>query len=406
MPDNNSCPCLAEVTDPDGLVTYVTDALLDAVFAGVLSKLKYLGVVAPFIGSPIDVAAICAAPKPYQPEWTLADFVTPQTAMNKASQLLRAKIYELNCTCLPCPPSTTCGTGTCIIVTADDGYFPDPDEQGVKAYHIDAGAGIWAARVSDGDCKGWFSGIDITWHIGGVFDPTNAVAVCNGGGTGCVAWPTVGSGFSGAVQLCFDGTPNAPVEPIPEAPDGVADWYGPPACTNSDICASLAITEERIRRIEFFTSVIAGPIYGVTAPIYATIPGGGPIEGTLADFLGRAVTALAPITPAQLISETTVNITESSFIDVTGLAYVNIAPTVVPGNMGIRGADDARIYYSNHRTPGPGWITILGHSGILGHRELLYPSGLEMVLPGTSTGLAIELSAGVEVDVTTWEREV
>jgi hypothetical protein len=404
MPDAMSCPCGAEPTDPDGFVAYLTDTLLDLIFTGVLSKLKYLGVLAGWIGSPIDVASICASPKVRQPTWTLEDFAFPNRVWVKAGQMLYARLYELNCTCLTCPPATTCNTGTCVVVTPDDGYPRPGFEEEHRQYHVDVGSEIWVAR-GDGVCIGLLNGVLITWTGIVGSDPPTAVQVCEGGGTNCSAYVTtaVGNGLT----LCYQTVDAPPDEPIPEAPDEVEDWYGPAPCSNADICATLAHVSEMVRRVEFLTTVIAGPLYGITAPIDVTMPGlSAPLSGTLSEVLGRALTGLAPIQQTQLSSPATTVINVSSVIDVEGAAYAHIEPTVIPTTMGYRGGGDTQIYYATGVAFALGWVVIMGEDGVLGHQNLVYPSGLEMVLPSTATALAIHLEPGVEVDVTTWQRTV
>lgn len=412
MPAQIGCPCGAHVTDPDGLVTYVTDELIDLVFTGVLSKLKYLGVLAPYIGNVLDVATICASPKPPQPEWELADFVTPQAALLKASQLLRSKVYELNCTCDDCPPITGCGMGTNVLtVIHTDGYDPTGDNEEWR-YHIPTGADLWIEGPGGG-CFGLHNGVWIIWTMDGP-NPSGLPANRTVGHIHIGDGNDVGPGtnwwapdYGESVTIYFSGPQEPVIEPIPEAPDGVADWYGPPACTNSDICASLAVTEERIRRIEFLATVIAGPLYGVTATYSGTFPGmASPITGTLSEYLPRALAALAPITAAQLANPVVDTIDTSSLVDVEGAAYVRIALVTVPPYIGSRGTGASEIYYSRSGSPGPGWLLVMGADGVLSEHRIAYPLGMEIALPATATDLAIHLEPGVEITVTTYTRQV
>lgn len=398
------CPCGAHVTDPDASVTYITDTLIDAVFSGVLSKVKYLGVLAPYIGNVVNVGLICSLPKPVMPDWTLADFVNPQSALTKAGLMLYNKIYELNCTCDDCPPITDCGEGDSLPVCPGDGY-PVPDTYD-RRYHIPTGSDVWIANSET--CLGLKNGTWIYWYGDGPDNSVGHVNVRDGADNAPGdTWYVPDSGAPGpCLTLYFSGAQTGPIDPIPVPPDGVDDWYGPAPCTNSDICASLSETNERVRRIEFLTSVIAGPNFGLTSEIVATLPGVGNVSGSLVDVLPRLFEGIAPIQPSQLTNPVTSTVSSPTTIDVTDKAFLRITPTDVPASLGYRGSGDSEIYYSNHRTPGPGWAVLLGIDGVIAHRELIYPSGTEITIPSTCTAVALHLTAGVTATVTTYERQV
>lgn len=400
------CPCGAHVTDPNAAVTYVTDTIIDAVLAGVTGAVKWLGVLAPFSGSLLDVATICASPKARQPTWSLADVANLPVAGIKAGEMLRAKVYELLCTCDDCPPVTNCASGGTIVeVGPGDGYLPDPAQPAVLEYFIPTGTAIYAERIADSYCIGFFSGVDIVWHVGGVFDPANGTTIQNAAGGGAFSWSQ--NILPGNYRLYIGGTPQPPSEPVPEPPTGLDDWYGPPACTNDDICASLGVTEERIRRIEYLTDYLVGLAIGTQSPVSVTLPGlNAPITGGWPAVAGAIVTALAPIQPAQLVNPTTVPITTSTTITVTGKAFLRADLTTVPAWVGYRGSGDTEIYWNNSRTPGPGWLVMLGIDGVIGHEALRYPGGTELVIPSTCSAVAIQLSPGVEVSLTTFDREI
>jgi hypothetical protein len=145
----------------------------------------------------------------------------------------------------------------------------------------------------------------------------------------------------------------------------------------------------------------------VNQPTSIKIPGGGGVlTGTISELLGPALRYLLPIDPIQLTDPTVTVVTADSLVDVTNLQYVNIVPTVIPGNMGSRGSGENQIYYSNARNEGPAEILLLGQAGVLEVFQCVYPSGVEFAIPSTATGLAIRLAPGVEIEVTTWERNV
>lgn len=405
MGDPNSCACGAHPTDPDGVVTFITDTLIDAVLGGVAGKLKYLGVVAPFVGNVVNVGLICSLPKPAQPEWELSDFANPQTALNKAAQMLYSKIYELNCTCNDCPPVAGCGSGgEPIIVGPENGYRIFPEENEIR-YWQTSGAPIAYIERADATCYGPFDGVAITWHLNGVFDPSNGVSVCHEDGTHCQSWSQ--NSISGTVTIHLGGSNDKPIEPIPEPPDGVDDWYGPAPCTDSDICVVLDDIAERVRRVEFLTTVIAGPLFGVTASYTGTFPGiSTPIVGQLNDWLPRALAAVAPVQPSQLVSPDVTPITGSSLVELDGEAYAVLELTTVPDYLGYRGEGDSQVYHFNAPRFAAGWLLVIGQEGVLANYDIRYGAGLEFPIPSTATALALHLSAGVEVSLTTYGRAV
>lgn len=406
MPVDESCPCGAHIKSGYESVDYLTQALIDIVVDTATKRLKFGSLLASFLGITIAPYSICSSPRPARPDdFTLADFVVAfPLGQQKLNQWLAYQLYTAVCECDDCPPITSCDQGECYSVTSGDGYLADNKVQ--MRYHIPTGADLYIER-SDGQCLGLKNGVWIYWNFSDdtLTDMTSVnVRDGNDNAPGDTWDPdTIGSG----VGICAGGEQQPPIIPWPNAPDGVADYPLPPACNPVDICTALEYVYTATKRIEFLASVIAGPVWGVTAPVEIDVPGAdAPIAGTIAEVLGRALTALAPIQATQLISATTTPITQTSVIDVSDRAYVNIDVASVPASVGSRGSAGSEVYYSNHRTPGPGWVVCAGQEGVLWHRELLYPGGLEFQVPSTATDLAIHLEPGVAITLTSWLRDV
>jgi len=407
MPISEGCPCGAHVAPAYSAVSYVTQALIETLVDTITKRSKYGQCIGFVLGTVLDVNTICASERVQKPrDFTIADFVVWfPVGQALAMQWLYYLAYVQLCECDTCPPISDCGDGTCLTVGPGNGY-PRPGFEGLQnQYYWPAGTDLYIAR-QDNTCLGLHNGTLITWNIDSDDDPNLGVEICEGNGTGCVSYH--GSTVGQFVNLCIgSGTGPPPDPPWPDAPTGVADWYGPPACTTSDICTALEYVYTTTRQIQNLVQVIAGDTWGLTAPVDVTLPGiNGPITGTLATALTRLITALAPTQPSQLVAPTTTPVTGTTTVDVTGTAYARIDLATVPASLGSRGEGANEVYYSNHRTPGPGWAVVHGIDGVLSHRELLYPSGTEFEIPSTATDLALWLSPGVAVTVTTYLRDV
>lgn len=407
MPIDESCPCGATVAPAYKSVEYLTQTLIETLIDSVSKRSKYGQFISFVLGTVIDSVSICNSPRPPKPrDFTLGDFVLWfPTGQALAQEWLYYTIYTTICECVACPPISDCGEGTCLTIGPGNGY-PRPGFEGLQnQYYWPPGTDLYVAR-QDNTCLGLHNGVLVTWNIDPDYDPNLGIQVCEGNATGCVNYngATVGQ----SIDLCIgSGTGPPPDPPWPDAPDGVADWYGPPVCSTSDICTALEYVYTTTRQIQNLVQVIAGDTWGLTAPVDVTLPGiNGPITGTLTTALTRLITALAPVQPSQLVSPTTTPVTTTTTVDVTGKAYGRVDLATVPAWIGSRGSGGNEVYYSNHRTPGPGWVVCHGQDGALFHRELLYPSGTEFEVPSTATDLSLWLSPGVAVTVTTWTRAV
>lgn len=407
MAGETGCPCGAHINPAYQAVDYITQALVDLIVDSATKRLKFGPFIASILGIPIDTLSICDLPRPPKPaDFELTDFVAFfPLGQAKFAQWLAYKAYEFVCECDDCPPITSCNQGSySLVVTPGMGYLAENEVQ--LRYHLAPGADLWVER-SDGQCLGNKNGVWIYWNFSDdtLADMTSVnVRDGNDGAPGDTWDPdALGSG----VTLWFGGTQVPVTEPWPTAPDGVADFPGPPACSTSDICTALDYVYDTVRSIYFVAQGIFGPNGGLSTQISATMPGiAGAITGTVFDALPRLIAAAAPIQPSQLISETTVSLPASGLVDVSTVAYARLDPYVVPVTVGSRGITATEVYYSNHRTPGPGWVVCAGQDGVLWHRDLLYPAGLEFPVPSTATDLAVHLSPGVAISVTTWGRQV
>lgn len=404
LPLNGGCPCGATVTDPNSPTVIVTDTLIDLALSGVLAPLKWSLLLQPLIGQMIDVAAICAAPRPAMPTFLLSDWTNQTLAAIKIAQAIRAKIYELNCSCVDCPPQTGCGQTDGYCVTYMNSAQESPQW---GTYQIMDSNYRWIMRLSDGDCRGRVGpGLFIGWIIDPAYSPQTPLTISQNPGPGFdYGWNL--SVYGEGVCIFPEGPQVTVPVPWPEAPEGVPEPIGPPACTNSDICTTLTYIAEDVRRIAFLIGVVAGPTYGVTAQYEMTLPGlTAPLVGALTDWLPRALTALAPISNSQLVNPTPTLITESTVVDVTTVAYMVITPTALP--QGIGGTEQGIVtrYYTSMRSPGPGWIYVLGESGVLANIPLVYGPAVEFPVPPAATDIVVHLEPGVEATVTTYERQI
>lgn len=401
---NPSCPCGAHVRPDLDDAFSVTEDVLSTLIASAEKLAKFWWLLIPWVGALIGLKIVCAFPKVEMPEFEWSDLLNYELAKSKVYQAIANKMYDYGCECDICPPISGCGQGdACISIGPGQGYTPDPDEPKIRTFKIPSGE-LWVQR-SNGACLGLYNGVTVDWFLEYAGPGLYGVTVCNGSGSGCTSF----TGNSSITQLtaCASGAQAPDVTPWPPPPDGWPDYPGPPSCTNDDICATLARVDERLQRMEFLTQVIAGPIFGVTAPMTFSLPGlNTPITGLLADALPRAIAALAPVSEDQLENPQTVSIDASGVLELDGESYCSIELVTVAPYLGTRGQGDTLLYYSTQPNPGPGWFVVLGQEGVIQYGELVYGQGNEFTLPPTATAIAIHLNAGVEIEVTTWERHV
>lgn len=400
------CPCGAEVKPAYSAVDYVTQALLDLVIDTATKRLKFGPLIQALLGITVDNASLCSLPRPDQPRaFTLVDFALSfPVGMALAQEWLYYRLWELVCQCVDCPPVSNCGVGgTQVVIDQTAGYVSDPTEPRIVDYFMPSGD-LYVARY-DGYCLGPKTGLHVTWYLEYAGQGQYGVRVCNYNETGCDNY----SGGAGVTPLTLTiGEGSSPVStPWPVPPDGVANYPAPPTCDDSDVCLALSNLYTATQRIEYLTGLVAGAVFNITSEVVGTLPGmAGAITGTALSVLPRLIAALAPPTPAQLTSPADTPITQTTSIPISQTAYVQVKPEVVPSYIGSRGSAGSEVYYSNHRTPGPGWLVCHGQEGVLWHRELLYPSGIEFAVPSMATDLDLWLSPGVTVTVTTWQRGV
>lgn len=403
------CPCGASVKAGYQNLEYMTEELLEAVIGSKWGVAA--GLFVAWVGQALNLEDLCSSTKAVAPtEMSPLWFVQPYLFLDQITLWLRNKAYEYFCDCDDCPPVTGCNTGVSLILPGDFGSPREGFEDIHYEYRINSGT-VYAQR-SDGQCYGPYTGIVATRVISDGFDPNLGVTVESYPSGTASGW--AGVTYGQGMTLWLGGNdPGQGVDPGPTIPDGTADWLQPEACITDTttitetICENLDWLKRAVRRIEFLTSVTAGPIYGVTADYTWTPPGViTPVVGTLSEWLPRALAALAPVTPSQLEVAATSPVTTTGTVTVTGAAYLTVELADVPAYHGHWGDEDTLIYHSRSRSPAPGYGVLLGQSGVLGEYRFVYGAGTEIVIPPTATDLAIHLEPGVQITVTKYTRDV
>lgn len=399
------CPCGAHVKPGYDDAFELTGSFIDILFTGVATLAKYRWAIIPWIGSLVAAKTICALPRVEMPVFEFDDFVNIWRAQQKFNQLLAAKGYELFCECDDCPPITGCNQGEySAVITPEMGYLSD--DEGSLRYHIPTGAELWVER-SDGQCLGLKNGIWIYWMLSAAYPEPVIESVNVRDGSDGAPGDSWDDSLGTSVTIYFSNTQVPSQEPIQPAPEGVQDYEGPLPCTTSDLCVTLDEMTQRVRRMEFMLTTIAGPDFGLTAPWELLLPGvKTPIVGTIVDALPRVLSALAPIQPSQLDNPETTPVATSSIIELLDVAYVTIELTVVPDRFGYYGTGALLTYNVGSRATPPGRYVVIGQEGIIADGVLRHGEGTEFAVPSTATDLAIHLEPGVTIEVTTWERTV
>lgn len=406
----NPCPCGSEIQPGQEDLAYITQAIIDNVAA--TAAIPVVQLLDPLYGRAINLRKLCADPPPAPPTSLSGWFEDPISFLNDILRAVLAINWNLWCKCSDCPPVTGCGTGASIAIDQSDGYcpvsaqIPPPDPCApcqVYYYVLPAGATYYAER-SDGFCYGPYNGIEVRWPCDS-FAPPGYVTVANADGSGPSNWLT--SVYGTSVTLWTGGSGGGGPGYV-WVDDGttVEDPPVAPTCDDTTVCDAVDYIRDRVQVVERLLTNIAEALGITNASSVVTLPGpGGPITGTLAEIVAPALQWLLPVLPEQLTDPDPTSVSASGTIDVTGRDYVSIELADVPAYMGSRGTD-ARVYYSNARNPGPGWAILSGPKGVLSYHEVVYPAGLQLAIPPTSTDLSLEIAAGVAMTVTTYARSI
>lgn len=407
MPD--PCPCGTQKKAIQPIVQYITQDILDAIQATSAQNINSL--LDKSYGRAFNLLEVCAQAPPQPPPVSLDWFLDPLSHADEIWQTIIAVEWNTWCECTPCPPIAGCVGVNQFILGPGDGYCHDYETIGgvvvcvQKEYKLLGGATIYVERNSDHACYGPFNGLEVDWGINTTFDPTLPVNLNSYGGGTPTGWNGALHGQDMTVYV-GDGGGGGPNWQWDNGTITVGDPPAPPACDPTSVCTAIDFVRDKVTRLETMVGVLGYAITGTsgdgTFPLPGTINN---VSGTLIDILRQAVTALSPITPTQLTNSDTTPVATSGSVSVVGKQFVEIAFTAVDPSFGSRGTT-AEVYYSAARWPGPGWVLVCSDYGVIEYHELKYPQNTQFALPPLATHLLIELNALVEVNVTTFERDV
>lgn len=404
------CPCGSEIKPSQETVAYIDQVILDAV--QVVAPVPVLPLLDPLYGRAVNLSTLCASPPPRPPTSAAEWWENPIGFLDNILAAVLSITWNLWCQCSTCPPVTGCGTGAAIPLDVSDGYcpvsaqIPPPDACApcqVYYYVLDDGATYYVER-SDGFCYGPFTGIEVRWPCAS-FAPPGYVTIANGDSSAPQNWLT--SVYGTSLTLWTGGAGGGAPGWVWET-DGttVEDPPAAPTCDPTTVCTAVDYIRDRVQVVERLLTNVAEALGITNADSVIHLPNAGsPLTGTLAEIIAPALQWLLPVLPDQLVSPSSTVVTESGVVSVAGRDFADIALTTVPASLGYRGID-APIYYSNARNPGPGWVLLVTDYGVLEYHELVYPSGLQLVIPPLATDLLVELGAGVGITVTTYARNI
>lgn len=359
----------------------------------------------PMLGRYLDAGTICTLPPPTPIEPTIEWYLKPWEHLDDILNNLIATNWNLWCECAACPPLSGCGGTNFFDITSGDGVLTDPPYDAYR-YTIPGGQQYYVERLDTNGCFGPFTGLEINWCLNSAACGGININARSADGSGIQtieshgsANPTLriyqGSGTGGVTP------PDFPIPPVTVAPPPTAD-----TCDPTDICTAIQPIADQIEVIRLILNQIAGGQVGLAGDYVFDIPGiGGPLAGTLNETLAKAITALSPIQPSQLTNPVSTGLTAPGSIGLSGEVYVSITLDVVPAGMTAFGSE-APVYLSHIRQPGPGWVQIMTDAGLADYYPISSPSGVRFILPPDATALLVELTPGVEVTVTTYERAV
>lgn len=407
------CPCGTGIkTGISDDVVYITESTLEAA-AGSFPFTKLVALLDPLYGKAINLHDLCSTPPPAPPTATIDWYLDPLSYLEEIYQAVLRITWNQWCECTPCPPIAGCTGSNVFSITVGDAYCPtseqvpstDPCYPCQEWQYLIDGAATFYAQRSDGTCYGPFTGFAANWSCPSFDPPNGRVLIGNRLGARTNTWDRLTYGDTITLYM-GDGSGGGPAWDWDNGGVAVADVPTPPACDPTTVCTAVSYLYDAVRRIEISQAQQDYFLRGTggigTFPLPGTVS---EANGTLLDVLRQAFTAIAPIQASQLTSPTTTPVTASGPLSVVGKQFVEILFTAVPNYLGIRGTD-AQVYYSNARQPGPGWVLVESAYGIIEYHELIFPIGLQFELPPLATGLVFQLSPGVEISVTTFERTV
>jgi hypothetical protein len=409
MPD--PCPCGSGIKSGQAEIAYITQDILDTIAS--YGGANIVAMLDPLYGRAINLTALCTSPPPQPLPAQLDWWDDPVGFLDTIlAQVLKISWNEW-CECLTCPPISGCTGANSFTVGTGDAYcdpaaVPPPTDPCFPCQRYEYllnNTTTYYAQRSDGTCYGPFTGLDIQWTCPDFDPPHGRVKVQNANGSGAVLWDRatygdqvqvfVGSGSGAAPTWIFD--------------DGGHTADAPPAapsCDDTTICTAVDYIRDRVTVLDRQVSFLMQALNITNASGTLQLPGDpAPITGPLSQILVPAVQTLLPIEPAQLVDPDTTIFPATGTLDVTGRDFLSIVFDTVPDYFGYRGTT-APIYYSNARSPGPGWVLLVGDYGVLEYHPLVYPAGLQLPIPPLATDLLLELTPGVQVSVTTYHRNV
>lgn len=399
---NVGCACGTEVKPGEPFLTWLDRQALNA-FIDVDSP-EWSPLVQQLIGQPMDWSDLCSQPPPTPPTWAWEDFLPANWASTwqKLNTQAAATVWNAHCQCVDCPPASTCGDGTTFTVEESDGtYYPNADPSPVYIYVIPTGDFFVQIGASACYTK---SGLWIEHWPANPAIPHGLVKMCDGDGTNCTsADPTI---YGTSVIVTTNGASAAPSYPWPDPPPEIGTYGDPPTCDPTTVCTALSYVTDAITQVQrTLNSMLsyAGPTAG---DVSVAIPGDPTtLTGTIAQILGPALTALLPPQLAQLDAPTVTPLTESGSVSVSAKFAARIELTSIPPWIGSRGAE-AVVQLTKTGSPSAGWVLVVGDGNVLEYHDLRYPDGQWILLPPMADTLLIELQAGVEIAVTTYNRSV
>lgn len=407
----NPCPCGSEIKPGQAELAYITQAIIDNVKG--TAAIPVVALLDPLYGRAIDLRLLCAEPAPRPPESFADWFKSPIDFLDDILQAVLSITWNLWCKCSDCPPVTGCTGPNSFTVSVSDAVcnpparVPETDScypcqvwdyvlNNTTTYYVEDGLG---------GCHGPYTGLELHWTCPSFDPPNGRVIATSYGGTGA-SWDR--STYGDTVTVYQGGTGGGgPIWVWVDDGTTVEEPPTLPACDPDAICDSINYISDSLTAIRLVldpTGQVTGRLGSVASFHLPGVPDA--ISGNISQQLAAIAAYLAPPTSDQLINQTTTPLTETGTVDLTDQAWAEVTLTTVPNYYGTRGEGDDRIYYSGGRYGAPGWVVILGDDGVLYHKELIYPAGLQLPVPALATDLVVHLQPGVEAEVKTWQRAV
>lgn len=410
MPDqSHGCPCGSEIAPGGSPYEWITRELLEIIGDWPVVG----GVLEPFLSflydTQMDILALCSVPPPTMPDFTLTDFLDPLVLQPKLFQAYAARLWQERCVCSDCPPVTGCGEGgSCYTLDHSDGYQrPDPAQ---TQYEIPLGVDVYVG-VPGGTCYGLWNGVIIDWtsDVPGNWS-TGVWTIANGNDTGAVThrWDAVGD----SLLVCVGGPIQPPTVPPIEIPPDLPDGPEPDPCDDTTICTAIDFLNQTAvsqtitqNQLVDWVKTILGLVTSVALGYTFDLPGVAPIEGSLAVALPRALAALAPMTPEQLVSISTTEVDGEGDLDLTDIVAVEIHPVFDGRKFGGYDANTPA-FFTSFRSPGPGWLVFMSAYGVVQRVSISEQLGQMLPVPPLATTIRYTLNAGVTLNVTLHGRIV